>query len=102
MPPKNVDTTDQLNSSPDKAPEGSAQSPLLPEPPKDDNTVNEIEHDPQSSRNSSQNGSRVYDKEYLLSRREYASDDAVSSSSCYLKEIVKKVRFFFNQVRMLY
>ena len=56
-----------------------------------DEDIEECEVEPTLSRNSSQNGPKVYDKEFLLSLRDQASDHAISISHDNIKDIVKRV-----------
>lgn len=68
----------------------------LPSDTKDEEELEEGEitdDEPNLSRNSSQNGPKVYDRDILLSLREHASDSAINlSNQANLRDIVKRVK----------
>lgn len=76
------------------------RSVSLPADTKDNEVSTELpqlEAEPKLSRNSSQssNTPKVYEKDFLLSLREHASDHAINMSNVdNMRDIIKKVCFF--------
>lgn len=87
-------TSEQPYSDDDAIQTDEAPLPLDTKEDEDELEEGEITDDePNLSRNSSQNGPKVYDRDILLSLREHASDSAINlSNQANLRDIVKRVK----------
>ena len=90
-PSKVVEDSSDLQERPLSPPQSNESLSLPPDVKDEDDSESDI--DPNLSRNSSQNGPKVYDKEFLLSLRDQASDHAITISNAdNIRDIIKRVR----------